>query len=51
MADNDDTQNYLFLKITICGWNVWTLNLMNQPIKILNQLIEIQNQPIKIQMS
>ena len=28
---NDDIQNY---KIKISGWKVWTLNFMNQQIKI-----------------
>ena len=31
---NDDNQNYPILYIQIIGWNVWTLNFMNQPIKI-----------------
>ena len=30
---NDDTQNYKVLYIKIFGWNVRTLNIINQPIK------------------
>ena len=29
---NNKTQNYPFRR-TSDGWNIWTLNLMNQPIK------------------
>ncbi len=32
---NDDKQNYPFCKLKTSGWNVWTLNLMNESIEIL----------------
>ena len=31
---NNDKLNYPLLRITVSDWNVWTLNVINQPIKI-----------------
>ena len=42
---NDDTQNFLYIKIS--SWNVLTLNLIIQPIKIQSKSPKLLNQPIR----
>ena len=35
--EHDDKQ----ITITISGWNVWTFNFMNQPIKIFKEVSKV----------
>ena len=42
--DNDDKQNYPFCRLQLVGANLWTINLVNQPIKIqTNKVVKSTN--------